>query len=195
MSELMREALRRYQQPQPLNVDIRELVRQSAPAPKALEAVRADARSKGTHTLSDLEIDREVAAVRSQAKKSQQTAQPMKVVIDTNVVVSAILNEDGLPAAVLNLAVKRIVRMFVSAEIPTEYEAVLRRPRLKIDASLVGRRKSHCRWNTSSSASMPSSGRRPSSASKNGAISRCHRSLTSRPAMPFRAAWKSGVSR
>lgn len=72
MSELMREALRRYQQPQPLNVDIRELVRQLAPAPKALEAVRADARSKGTHTLSDLEIDREVAAVRSQAKKASK---------------------------------------------------------------------------------------------------------------------------
>jgi hypothetical protein len=50
------------------------------------------------------------------------------------------------------------------------------------------------RWKTSSSETMPSSGR-PSRLSKNGAISACHRALTSVAAMASRAASKSSVSR
>jgi Arc/MetJ-type ribon-helix-helix transcriptional regulator len=46
MSELMREALRRYQQPQPMLLDVREYIRQIAPTPPAYQAVREDARRK-----------------------------------------------------------------------------------------------------------------------------------------------------
>jgi uncharacterized protein len=54
----------------------------------------------------------------------------IKVVIDTNVVVSANLVDAGPSAAILNLAVNQKVLMFVSPAVLAEYDEVLRRPRL-----------------------------------------------------------------
>jgi Arc/MetJ-type ribon-helix-helix transcriptional regulator len=68
MSELMREALRRYQQPWVV-LDAREYIRQLAPTPPAYQAIRADARRKGTDKLSMQQIDREVAAIRQRHGK------------------------------------------------------------------------------------------------------------------------------
>jgi|SRR5271165_288429 len=56
----------------------------------------------------------------------------IRVVIDTNVVISATLRSGGLPEAVFNLAVNRRVQLCVSEAILAEYEEVLRRPRLNI---------------------------------------------------------------
>ena len=61
----------------------------------------------------------------------------MKVVIDTNVVVSANLSDEGLPAAVLDLADSKTILMFVSPAILAEYEAVLRRPHLSLSPAAV----------------------------------------------------------
>jgi len=55
----------------------------------------------------------------------------IRVVIDTNVVVSANLVDEGPSAAILSLAIDKKIRMFVSAPVLAEYEEVLRRPRLK----------------------------------------------------------------
>jgi Arc/MetJ-type ribon-helix-helix transcriptional regulator len=63
MSELMREALRRYQQPLVV-LDTREYIRQLAPTPPAFQAIREDARRKGADKLAMEQIDREVTAVR-----------------------------------------------------------------------------------------------------------------------------------
>jgi hypothetical protein len=57
----------------------------------------------------------------------------ISVVIDTNVVVSANLVDEGPSAAILSLAIDKKIRMFVSAPVPAEYEEVLYRPRLKFD--------------------------------------------------------------
>jgi putative PIN family toxin of toxin-antitoxin system len=56
----------------------------------------------------------------------------IRVVIDTNVVVSAALSDEGNPAGVLDLAMTSHIAMLVSAEILAEYEGVLRRPRFKL---------------------------------------------------------------
>jgi putative PIN family toxin of toxin-antitoxin system len=56
----------------------------------------------------------------------------IRAVIDTNVVVSAALNDDSLPAAVLSLALDKNILMFVSAPVLAEYETVLSRPHLKL---------------------------------------------------------------
>jgi Arc/MetJ-type ribon-helix-helix transcriptional regulator len=68
MSELMREALRRYQQPSVV-LDVREYIRQLSPTPQPYQAIRADARRKGSNKLSMQQIDREVAAVRQRRDK------------------------------------------------------------------------------------------------------------------------------
>jgi len=73
MSELMREALRRYQHPQ-VFFDPTQYIRQVAPTPPELEAIREDAKRKGTDKLTMAQINREVAAVRRQGKKNTNRA-------------------------------------------------------------------------------------------------------------------------
>ena len=72
MSELMREALRRYQQPQ-VTFDVREFVRQIAPTPPAMRAIQEEAKRNGTDKLTMAQIQREVRAVRNQHDKKKKT--------------------------------------------------------------------------------------------------------------------------
>lgn len=60
----------------------------------------------------------------------------LRVVLDTNVVVSAALKPDGLQRTVFLLAITKPARMYVSGEILAEYEHVLRRRELKIRRGL-----------------------------------------------------------
>jgi putative PIN family toxin of toxin-antitoxin system len=57
---------------------------------------------------------------------------PLRLVVDTNVLVSAALNANGLPRTVLTLALTRPARLYVSAAILEEYNGVLARPELRI---------------------------------------------------------------
>jgi uncharacterized protein len=61
---------------------------------------------------------------------------PLRLVIDTNVVVSAVLNPEGLQRTVFLLATTKPARWYVSDPIMEEYSAVLARPELKIRKSL-----------------------------------------------------------
>lgn len=56
----------------------------------------------------------------------------IRVVLDTNVAVSALLKPTGNEAAVLLLALSGALELCVSDAILTEYEEVLRRPRLHL---------------------------------------------------------------
>ncbi len=60
----------------------------------------------------------------------------LRLVIDTNVVVSAVLKPEGLQRTVVLLALGRPVHWYVSPSILEEYELVLGRPELKIQRSL-----------------------------------------------------------
>jgi putative PIN family toxin of toxin-antitoxin system len=57
---------------------------------------------------------------------------PLRLVIDTNVVVSAALKPDGLQRTTLLLAVTKPARFYVSCPILDEYADVLARPELGI---------------------------------------------------------------
>jgi len=61
----------------------------------------------------------------------------IRVVIDTNVVISANLVDQGPSAAILSLAINKKILMFVSAPVLAEYEKVLYRPRLKFDSDRI----------------------------------------------------------
>jgi hypothetical protein len=71
MSELMREALRRYQQPPLMLVDLRDYIRQLAPTPAAFLAIRQEAKQQGADKLTMAQIDQEVAAVRRAAAQKK----------------------------------------------------------------------------------------------------------------------------
>jgi putative PIN family toxin of toxin-antitoxin system len=61
---------------------------------------------------------------------------PLRLVIDTNIVVSAALKPDGLQRTVLLFAITRPARLYVSDAIIAEYREVLSRPDLKIRRGL-----------------------------------------------------------
>jgi|ERR1035441_622019 putative PIN family toxin of toxin-antitoxin system len=57
---------------------------------------------------------------------------PLRLVIDTNIVVSAALKPAGLQRTVVLLAITRPARLYVSDPILAEYTEVLSRPELRI---------------------------------------------------------------
>ena len=72
----------------------------------------------------------------------------IRVVLDTNVLVSANLSEEGLEALVVSLALNRKIQLHVSEPILQEYERVLRYPRLKFEAKEVARFLARLRRNS-----------------------------------------------
>ena len=56
----------------------------------------------------------------------------IRVVLDTNIVISAAISAGGLPEAVFNLAINGVIQLCLSEAILVEYEEVLRRARLDI---------------------------------------------------------------
>jgi putative PIN family toxin of toxin-antitoxin system len=56
----------------------------------------------------------------------------LRLVLDTNIIVSAALKPHGLPRTVLLIAVTKPARLYVSGAILAEYRRVLRRPELRI---------------------------------------------------------------
>jgi len=63
----------------------------------------------------------------------------MRLVLDTNVLVSANIKDDGLEAMVVTLGFNKKVRICVSEPILNEYERVLLYPRLKFAPKEVAR--------------------------------------------------------
>lgn len=61
----------------------------------------------------------------------------MKVVLDTNVVVSGLLHSEGNPGQILALALSGAFQVFHDERILAEYREVLARPRLKLNAERV----------------------------------------------------------
>lgn len=57
---------------------------------------------------------------------------PLRLVIDTNIVVSAALKPDGLQRTVLLLAITKPARLYVTEAIMAEYREVLARPKMSI---------------------------------------------------------------
>jgi putative PIN family toxin of toxin-antitoxin system len=61
---------------------------------------------------------------------------PLRLVVDTNIVVSAALKPDGLQRTVILLAITKPARLYVSTAILAEYRDVLSRPELQIRKGL-----------------------------------------------------------
>jgi uncharacterized protein len=59
------------------------------------------------------------------------------VILDTNVVVSALLNDEGREATVVDLAVTGAVRLFASDDILSEYEETLSQPKFPLDPDRI----------------------------------------------------------
>lgn len=62
----------------------------------------------------------------------------IRVVLDTNVVVSGLLAADSLPAAILDLALQRKIHAALSPSILAEMDKVLRWPRFAFEPRKIG---------------------------------------------------------
>jgi putative PIN family toxin of toxin-antitoxin system len=62
-----------------------------------------------------------------------------RVVLDTNVIISALLTPDGNPAHILGLVVKRECQICYDSRIVAEYFAVIKRPCFHFDLPKVNR--------------------------------------------------------
>lgn len=61
---------------------------------------------------------------------------PLRLVVDTNIVVSAALKPDGLQRTVLLLSLTKPARLYVTEGIMAEYRKVLSRPKMAIRKGL-----------------------------------------------------------
>jgi len=61
----------------------------------------------------------------------------IRVVIDTNVLVSALLQSEGLPAAVFMRVLSGQIQLCVSDDVFAEYDEVIRRPHLKRGSDVI----------------------------------------------------------
>jgi uncharacterized protein len=61
----------------------------------------------------------------------------IRVVLDTNIVVSALLQPLGSSARILVLALSDALQLSVSGNIYAEYEEVIRRPRFRFDSDVI----------------------------------------------------------
>jgi uncharacterized protein len=61
----------------------------------------------------------------------------IRVVIDTTIIVSALLQPLGPPAQVFLLAVSGLVQLCITGEVYAEYEEVIRRPRFRRDEVVI----------------------------------------------------------
>jgi hypothetical protein len=61
----------------------------------------------------------------------------IRVVLDTNVIVSALLQPLGPPASVFLLVAGGAVQLSISGDVYAEYEEVIRRPRLARDEEVI----------------------------------------------------------
>jgi putative PIN family toxin of toxin-antitoxin system len=60
-----------------------------------------------------------------------------RVVLDTNIIVSALLQPLGPPAQVFSLAAGGSIQLCISGEVYAEYEEVIRRPRFRRDETVI----------------------------------------------------------
>jgi len=61
---------------------------------------------------------------------------PLRLVLDTNIIVSAALKPDGLQRTVFLLSITKPARLYVTSAILSEYRDVLSRPELRIRKSI-----------------------------------------------------------
>jgi len=64
---------------------------------------------------------------------------PVKCVLDTNIILSAMLSDSGYPARIFDAVLNKEIKMYFSEDIINEYKDVLSRDYFKISREKIGR--------------------------------------------------------
>ena len=87
----------------------------------------------------------------------------MRIVLDTNVLVSGLLSPFGPPGEIVRMVSASAIRLCVDARLQAEYEQVLLRPRFGLDPDAVGALLDYIDVTSDKVASAPLGGRLPDS--------------------------------
>lgn len=101
-----------------------------ARAAAAVSSMRRRAVQQGTARLSRRAVDAEIRAARR--------APGVRIVLDTNVLVSGLLNPHGAPGRIVDLVLEGTLTLLVDDRVLAEYQGVLTRPRFGFEAGDVG---------------------------------------------------------
>jgi putative PIN family toxin of toxin-antitoxin system len=85
----------------------------------------------------------------------------LRIVLDTNVLVSGLLSPFGPPGEIVRMVSSRAIRLCVDARLLAEYEQVLLRPRFDLDPDAVAALLDYVDVTSEKVASAPLSGRLP----------------------------------
>ncbi len=85
----------------------------------------------------------------------------MRVVLDTNVLVSGLLSPFGLPGEIVRMVSAGVIRLCVDARLLAEYEQVLLRPRFGLDPDAVAALLDYIDVTSDKVASVPLGDRLP----------------------------------
>src|SRR5262249_33886027 len=72
-------------------------------------------------------------------RRARRATRPVKVVVDTNVVISSALQSEGNPAHVVRLVRERALRLVYDRRVYAEYCEVLMRPRPRLPPAPIAR--------------------------------------------------------
>ncbi len=99
----------------------------------AVSSIRNQARRQGLDQMTVEQADQLVQEARS--VPTQAEGWLMRIVVDTNVLVSGLLNPYGSPGRILDLVLSGRIQVLYDDRILEEYQDVLARPQLAIDLS------------------------------------------------------------
>jgi prevent-host-death family protein len=105
--------------PRAVLLTIRDYARLAAPEPEVLPIIGEESKRKGTDSLTSRQIDSDNQ--NDARAKNEAPMISLRLVIDTNIVVSAALKPDGLQRTVILLAITKPAKLYVSDAVLSEY--------------------------------------------------------------------------
>jgi hypothetical protein len=120
--------------PKAVILSIEDYLRLAPPEPEVLRLIREESVKHGTDNYPWRKSTRSSPRFAGSAASE---AVPLRLVLDTNVIVSATLTPRGFPQRTLDYALSTHATLFVTDQILAEYEATFRKPKLRVVAIVV----------------------------------------------------------
>ena len=131
-SKQLRFVVDRQGEPSVVIMSVQEYIRLAMPAPDWLQAAWKESKENGLDTMTMEEIDAEIAEYRREKKLGIDYRGAMiRVVVDTNILISSLLSPEGNEAEIILAIQNRFIVPCLMETIVEEYTQVLARPKFK----------------------------------------------------------------
>ncbi len=116
-------------------MSVKDYIDTIAPTPDWLQEIGQEAKRKARQSYHEADQRRDCRRPpgASPENSSKQPGQMIRLVLDTNIIVSAYLNQDGLPFFIMKLGLAGVVQLCASEAIFAEYDELLQRKSFPLD--------------------------------------------------------------